>query len=196
MSRKAKVEITAETVRNAISSGKPASMTQLAHQLGYHGSVSSSLTGRFRQLVPDVDNLLASCKSTGASPNDAKPPKATPVHARPASRGKGKGGKWPRHPQNPFREGSYGTCFDILAAPAHEGGLPRERLIELLAKGTGKDMKRAAFDAQVVLSARGADGPNLNPFEGPRNRSARFGYWVKRENSHVQLVLPAASPAQ
>jgi hypothetical protein len=85
-------------------------------------------------------------------------------------------------------------CFDILAA--HKDGLPRQKLVELLAKATGKDLTKAAFDVQVICSARGEAGEGLNPFEGPRNRSAHFGYWVKRDNSHVQLMLPAADAAK
>ena len=117
----------------------------------------------------------------------AKPRSSTKIAGTPKLR--------PRHPQNPFRQGSaYGVCFDLLAQ-ANPDGLQREKLVELLAAATGKSAKRAAFDAQVCLSARGAAGPDLNPFEGPRNRSCRFGFWVKRENSHVKLVLPAAGAA-
>jgi len=101
------------------------------------------------------------------------------------------GGKWPRHPANRFREGSsYGTCFDVLAA--HPDGLPRKRLVELLAKATGKPPKLAAFDVQVVCSARKND-QGLNPFEGPRNRSCKHGFYVERVNGHVKLVLPATT---
>jgi len=162
-------------------------MTQLAHQLGYKGSVSSSLTRKFRQLVPDIDSLLATNKPAMGGEADAtgKAKAAKPV--------KRTGGKWPRHQQNPFRVGSYGTAFDILAA--HPTGLPREKLISLLAKSTGKDLTKAGFDAQVVLSARCND-PGLNPFQGPRNRSCRFGFWVERVNGHVKLVLPPAATAK
>lgn len=186
---KAKIEITAESVRKAISDGKPASMTQLAHQLGYSGSVSSSVTRKFRQLVPDIDSLLASNKL--AMGGEAKAD-ATGKAAKPTAKAKGKGGKWTRHQQNPFRVGSYGTAFDILAA--HPAGLPREKLVELLAKATGKDIQHAAFDTQVVCSARQND-KGLNPFEGPRNRACRHGFYVSRVNGHVKLVLPHATNA-
>ena len=46
MSRKSKVEITAETLKAAFETGKPASMTQLAHALG------QGLRGIGRQLEP------------------------------------------------------------------------------------------------------------------------------------------------
>ena len=199
MSRKSKIEITAEIVRKAIEDGKLTSMTQLAHELGYNGSVSSSLTKKFRQLAPDVDALLATNKlasgNTGGVSKARKPPKPkSSSKAKSSSKSakpKAKAAKWPHSPSNPYtRSGSaYGLCFDILAA--HKDGLPRQKLVELLAKATGKDLTKAAFDVQVICSARGEAGAGLNPFEGPRNRSAHFGYWVKRDNSHVRLVLPA-----
>jgi hypothetical protein len=191
--KKAKAEITAEAVRAAIGRDKPRSLTGLAHSLGYKGSVGSDLTRKFRALFPDIDVLLKRTAESarGDAPASGKPPKAKPEKvAKPVA----KAGKWTRHAQNPFRAGSaYGTCFDILAA--HPDGMTREMLIERLAAATKSDLTHSSYNAQVVLSARGSAGPNLNPFEGPRNRSARFGYWVKRENSHVQLVLPPASAA-
>ncbi len=190
MSRKQKIEITEEFVRKAIEDGKLTSMTQLAHEFGYKGSVSSSLTKIFRQLIPDVDALLAANKLAGGNTgkvSKARKPKPSTKSTKP----KAKASKWPHVDRNPFkRSGSaYGICFDILAA--HKDGLPRQKLVELLAKATGKDLIKAAFDVQVICSARGEAGEGLNPFEGPRNRSAHFGYWVKRDNSHVRLVLPA-----
>ena len=189
MSRKSKIEITEEFVRKAIEEGKLTSMTQLAHEFGYKGSVSSSLTKKFRQLAPDVDSLLAANKLAGNTGGVSKASKPKSSRKPTVKAAKAKSGKWPHCPSNPFRQGAYGICFDILAA--HPDGLPRQKLIELLAKATGKDLTKAAFDVQVICSARGEAGEGLNPFEGPRNRSAHFGYWVKRDNSHVQLMLPA-----
>jgi hypothetical protein len=191
---KGRIEITAESIRKAIDEAKPTSLAALAHGLGYKGSISSAITGRLRAILPDVDALVAACKpakdgkASAAKGQDAKPAGA----ARPAA-AKPKGGKWPRHPANGFREGSsYACCFDVLAA--HPDGLPREKLIVLLAKATGKDEKHAAFDVQVVCSARKND-EGLNAFEGPRNRSCKLGFYVERQNSHVKLVLPAAGTA-
>ncbi|MFZ4397443.1 MAG: hypothetical protein ACOYOU_17660 [Kiritimatiellia bacterium] len=192
MSQKSKVEITAVSVRQAISESQPASMTQLAHHLGYSGSVSSSVTRKFRQLVPDIDSLLAANKLAGNGEAKADATGKAKA-AKPVKRTGGKAKLPLRHPQNPFRAGSYGTAFDILAS--HPAGLPREKLITLLAKATGKDIQHAAFDCQVVCSARQND-MGLNPFEGPRNRACRNGFYVERQNSHVRLVLPAAPAAK
>jgi len=206
MSRKARVELSADVVRKAIEDGRPSSLTGLAHGLGYRGSVSSSLTAKFRALVPGIDGLLKQAAGTAEPAKPAKAGKQEPATARPAGKagGKAKGkpkgkptakaGKWPRHPLNPYRAGSYATAFDILAA--HKDGLQRERLVEIMAKATGKDARKAGYDAQVVLSARALrpEEEGLNPFESPRNRSARFGYWVAREGDVVRLVLPDSKP--
>jgi hypothetical protein len=199
--KKAKVELIAEAVSKVIEDGKFCSLTGLAHSLGYKGSVSSSLTRKLRELLPDIDSLLAANKPAQDGKTDASAGKASKATkekpAKPKSSakatGKSSGGKWPRHPANNFREGSsYGTCFDVLAA--HPDGLSREKLVEMLAKASGKDIQHAAFDAQVVCSARKND-VGLNAFEGPRNRSCKHGFYVERTNGHVKLVLPAAGSA-
>ena len=190
---KAKVELSVESLRAVIEAKKPTSMTQLAHGLGYKGSVSSSLTSKFRALLPDIEALLAESAVVAKEPakgGDSKPAakpiaKAVAKSVTKAAKG-GKTGKYHRDPRNPFREGSYGTCFDILAA--HKAGLPKEKLVALLAAATGKDLVHAGYDAQVVLSARpNEDGLNNN--DSPRNRSCRPGFWVRRENSHVRLMV-------
>jgi hypothetical protein len=164
-----KAKLTAEIVRNAIGEGKPDSMTKLAHLLGYRSSVSSNITRKFRSLVPEIGGLLAANKSSKTT--DAS------IKAKPAPK---VGRKWPRDPRNVFRQGSaYGTCYDIMAS--FKSGLPREKLVALLAKTTGKDLTHAGYDAQVVLSAWGNDGP--------RNRNCRPGFWVQRTNGHVKLMV-------
>ena len=195
---KAKTDMTAELVMKAFEDHQPKSLSQLAHNLGYKGSVSSNLTKKFRTLIPNIADLLNSGDHQETSPKSVKPSKpvaatvaknaakvAKTVKAKPVI-----AGKWPHDPRNPFRAGSYGTCFDILAAPAHKNGLPKEKLVALLAEATGKDVPHAAFDAQVVLSARGNDEqPGLSRNDGPRNRSCRPGFWIKRTNGHVQLMV-------
>ena len=87
--------------------------------------------------------------------------------------------QYPRAESNPFREGSsYGVAFDILAK--HKEGLPRQKLVELLASATGKSTTKASFDVAVVLSAKGSP-------TGPRHRSCREGYWIEREADHCTL---------
>jgi len=89
---------------------------------------------------------------------------------------------YPRHPSNPFRPlSSYGKCFDILASVPD--GIHREKLSELLAKETGKKLRLAGYDMAVLLSAR------EEAVNGKRHRSCKDGFYVKRTNDHVQLVL-------
>jgi len=117
-------------------------------------------------------------KSHAAKPKGKKASKGRPARGKP---------KWQRDARNPFRAGSsYAACYDILAA--HEGGLPKAKLVKSLAKATGKDIVRAGYDCQVVLSAkRNEDGLSNN--DSPRHRSCRGGFWVKRMNGTVMLVV-------
>jgi hypothetical protein len=133
----------------------------------------------------------AKSKQNGGRGKAATGKKGATAKGKPATKAGGKaGGKWPSDPRNPFLRptSAYHVAFNILAA--HPDGMTRERLVELLAKATGKDLKHAGFDAQVLLSARGAAGDGLNPFEGPRHRSCRAGFWVRRgDGGRVQLVV-------
>ena len=176
---KAKVELTAEAVRKAIEENKPKSLTGLAHGLGYKGSVGGSLAKKFRQLFPDIDAMLKRTADPAKGGDDGKAGKAP--------KGNVAKGKWARDPRNVFRpSSSYATCYDILAA--HKDGLPKNKLIELLAKATGKDARHAGYDAQVLLSAWGNE-PGLSRNDGPRHRSCRPGFCVQRTNGHVQLMV-------
>ena len=53
-----KQEITKDSILDAISKGAK-SLTQIAHLHGHIGSVSSTVTAKFRKLVPDVADRLA-----------------------------------------------------------------------------------------------------------------------------------------
>ncbi len=206
MSRKQKFALTAEMISKSLGEGST-SLTKIWHSLGGSGSVPGSIAKRMRNLVPAIESILkanqtaqdqdkgepreALIGNTGKVSPASKSAKPKAVKAAKSAKPKAKASKWPHCPSNPFkRSGSaYGVCFDILAA--HKDGLPRQKLVELLAKATGKDAQHAAFDCQVVCSARMND-KNLNLFEGPRNRSCKHGFYVERQNSHVRLVLPTA----
>lgn len=187
---KSKVELTAETVRAVIERDRPKSLTGLAHGLGYKGSVSSSVTKKFRALVPEVDAMLRAAEGSSKGGEEGKTGAAKPK-AKKAPKGKAKiaarTSKYPRDPRNVFRDGSsYATAFDVLAS--FPTGLPKDKLIRLLAEATGKDEKHAGYDAQVLLSAHGNES-GLSRNDGPRHRSCRPGFWVERKNSHVRLVV-------
>jgi hypothetical protein len=94
-----------------------------------------------------------------------------------------KNGKaYPRVAGNPYRAGAYSTAFDILFA--HPTGLPRQKLVELLAKSKGISVRKAGFDVSVVIS------PSTASPASPRHRSCREGYGIERENDHLVLRLP------
>ncbi len=203
---KAKVELTAEVIRKAIEDGKFSSMTQLAHHLGYKGSVSSSLTRKFKLLVPEIVSLMEGnqpAKDAGKGTQKAANPTAPATKAAPKEKAektakadkavpkpaKIKGGKYPRDPRNVFRPGSnYGLVFDVLAR--FPTGIERAKLVQLVAAASGKDVVHAGYDCQVLLSAKKNEpGPGLNPYEGPRHRSCRPGFFCERTNGHVKLVV-------
>lgn len=167
---KQKAEISAVAATKAIQDGNLTSLTQVSKALGLgKGSVSGSVAKRLREILPNIDGMLAQNKDAGKKPAI-------------------KEGKWPRDKRNVFRAGtsSYGIAFDILAA--HKAGLPKGKLVELLAEATGKDAKHAGYDAQVLLSAKpNEDGLSNN--DSPRHRSCRHGFWVQRTNGHVKLMF-------
>lgn len=192
--KKAKVELTADAIRKAIEEHKPSSLTGLAHSLGYKGSVSSWLSRKFQALVPDIDYLLKrtaepakggdKAKAIGLKADKKAKGKAVKGQAKPVAKADG---KWPRDARNVFRPGSaYGLAFDILAA--HPDGLTRARLVELLAQASGKDVKHAGYDAQVLLSARpNEDGLSNN--DSPRHRSCRPGFYIVRTGDNHKLAV-------
>lgn len=92
-----------------------------------------------------------------------------------------KAGKFPRHPKNPFREGSaYGHIFDGFVRK--DNGLRRDELLQLAMDATGKDVKHAAYDLAVIRSAKESN-------TGPRHPSCAEGFWVKREGDCFTLVI-------
>lgn len=185
---KAKREITAESVKAVIKRDKPRSLTGLAHGLGYKGSVSSTLTKKLRALLPDIESrLMASGTAKEDAGGDAKAKKDKPDRKRKAKPATSPASKWPHDERSKFRPGSsYDTCYSILAA--HKDGLPRGKLVALLAEATDKDTKHAGFDAQVLLSAHpNEDGLSNN--DSPRHRSCRPGFYIVRNGDVVTLKV-------
>ncbi|MCC6971521.1 MAG: hypothetical protein IT434_15000 [Phycisphaerales bacterium] len=206
--------ITKDDIERAMREARPASLTGLAKALGYKGSIGGGLAKTIRGLVPGIEEVLATNKAAKEIETSAKegaatagstrtedtvpttatatPKRKANAAAKPVQKHAEKSAlkadrKWRRDPRNVYREGSsYATAYDILAA--HKSGMTRSKLVELLAAATGKDLKHSGWDAHVVLTAWGNE-PGLSRNDGPRHRSARPGYWVKRENGHVTLVV-------
>lgn len=162
---------TAEVINEAIAKGAN-SLTDIARHLGHKGSISGKLAKQIREMVPDIAERLKA-----NAPQKTTEPKAE----NPGKKSKG-GGKYARHPQNPFRDGSsYGLAFDILAN--HPKGIARADLTKEYAKASHKPLKNAAFDIAVLLSPKG-ESPTSE-----RHKSCREGYGLRREGNHYQLVL-------
>ena len=170
MSRKA---LTKEAILKVLEASGATSLSGLYRAMGGGNSIPGSTAKRMRELVPDIVAHLQANKG-----GKIKGKKAAAEKPKPAVRTS----RYPRHPANPYREGSsYALAFDILAA--HHGGLSRHDLVELYAKASGKDpQKGARFDLAVVTSPR-------ESATGPRHRSAREGYHVEVVNDHVRLIV-------
>jgi len=194
---KSNVNLSKESIEGAVQQGAT-SISQVYKMLGGTGNVSGSTTKKIRLLMPDIQIQLEANKaskpateqpgvptkaSSPATPT-TKPTKAvkpTTPKKQPKTPKPAKKGKYPRHPQNPYRElSSYGIAFDILASK--KGGISRDELTNLLSRETGKPVKNAGYDLSVVLSAK-------DSVTGERHKSARDGYWVKREFHHYTLML-------
>ena len=86
-----------------------------------------------------------------------------------------------RHPSNPYRPlSSYSKAYDILAS--YKQGVNRQDLLKAVSQFIGKNEQRSSFDLAVILSPRESNN-------GPRHKSCRPGYWVKKENSNVCLMI-------
>jgi len=163
---------TVEIINEAIVKGAK-SLTDIARHLGHKGSISGKLAKQVRELVPDIAERL----KVNIGQMYAK------KVAEKVANKSNFSGKYRRHPNNPFREGSgYALCFDIIAS--HENGVARDHLTNLYAHAAKKPLKKASYDLAVVLSPK-SESPTAE-----RHKSCREGYGLKREGSHYQLVLP------
>ena len=188
--------ITKEAVLQAIEKSQTVTISDLYWAMGGSSKPSGAFSSKVRELVPDIQARLDAHKGkpTDKSGDPQEPSAlATPTtkSAKAAKPTKVKHGKeskpvrkskFPRHPQNPFRDGSaYAICFDVMAS--QKTGVSRDHLLPILAQETGKDKKHAAYDLSVLLSAK-------ESATGPRHRSCREGFWVKKEHQNYTLMLP------
>lgn len=186
--RKTKVGITRETVLAAVKGGAT-SLTAVYKACGGTGCVPGSTARKMRALVGgDLDAKLATNREAAKADGAQKPGKARKA-PKPAPGGKP--AAYPRHESNPFRaSSSYGACYDILLA--HPQGIGRAKLVEELARATGKERRKCYFDVTTVCSSRagaseGGDG------DGRSHRCiarAADSYYVERgEGGLLRLRL-------
>ena len=119
----------------------------------------------------------APVKTVKSKAKPSKVAKAKPVKIKKAV----PQGKFPRHPKNPFREGSaYGQIFDAFVRK--QAGIRRDELTKLSMDACNTDLKHTAYNLAVILSAKESN-------TGPRHPSCREGFWVKRDNDHLTLMI-------
>ena len=149
------IEIKAETIKKALES-KPTSLTGVWKILGGTGSVSGSASKRLRKAWPGIEAILLENKAETAKADGAVEP-LKPMPAKKADKKPAKAvakSKYPRHPKNPFRQGSgYGLILDIIA-DAGSKGIGREDLLKAYCRASGKDLTHAKYDLAVINSAR------------------------------------------
>ena len=175
------IELNQQKIIIALESRSPKSLTEVYRILGGAGKLSGSAAKRMRELVPGIEERLASNKA-----GEMKAEEKSPATLRTS----GKSGKVakPRKPKvhqseeaesTPYRKGSaYSKVYQILAE--HPDGISRADLIREAARRCKKPATRSAFDVAVVVSPR-------ESCTGPRHRSARDGYYVKVEGSCYTL---------
>ena len=176
-----KVEINQQKIIIALESRSPKSLTELYRILGGAGKLSGSVAKKMRELVPGIEETLASNKA-----GEMKAEEKSPATLR--TSGKYDKVAKPRKPKvhqpeeaesTPYRKGSaYSKVYQILAE--HPNGISRADLIREAARRCKKPASRSAFDVAVVVSPR-------ESCTGPRHRSARDGYFLEVEGSCLKL---------
>ena len=174
-----KVEINYQKIIIALESRSPKSLTELYRILGGAGKLSGSTAKKMRELVPGIEERLASNKA-----GEGVEEKPQPTLSKSGKTGKGakknSRATYPRCAKNPFREGSnYALAFDVLASS--KDGLPLAEWRERYAKAARKPLKLAGYDIQVLLTAK--DSPT-----GERHKSCRDGFYIERQCDHVRSL--------
>ena len=174
-----KVEISQQKIIIALETRSPKSLTEVYRILGGAGKLSGSAAKKMRELVPGIEERLASNKA-GEMRAVEKPQPTIPKSGKTGKGAKKNSkGMYARCAKNPFRENSnYSLAFDILAASKE--GLPLAEWRERYAKAARKPLKLAGYDIQVLLTAK--DSPT-----GERHRSCRDGFYIEREGDHVRI---------
>lgn len=174
------VEINAITIKKALESN-PTSLTGLWKALGGSGSVSGSSAKKMRETVPGIEAILAENKGISAqgegsvvSPKAKRLPKTDKKSAKAPKKS-----DIPRHPKNPFREGSgYGLILDLIAN-ASPKGIGKETLLAEFCRISGKDLTHAKYDLAVINSAR--------QDSDKRHRSCADGFTVLKETDNYRI---------
>ena len=176
-----KVDLSQQKIIVALESRSPKSLTEVYRILGGTGKLSGTLAAKIRAAVPYIEKTMAENKgksekaegsgelpkSQKAEKKPAKAPKKSPV---------------PRHPKNPFREGSgYGLLVDLIAN-AGSKGIGKEDLLKAYCKTTGKDIVHAKYDLAVINSA--------SETSEKRHRSCADSFTILKETDNYRIRFP------
>ena len=174
------IEINAESIKKAIESSKPTSLTGLWKALGGSGSVSGSASKKMREAGPGIEGVLAENKAgTAKAEGEQVSPKSKPAKKADKKPAKSPKSSIPRHQKNPFREGSgYGLLVDLLAQ-AGAKGIGKPELIKAYSSASGKDETHCRYDLAVILSAATTSEKI--------HRSCRSGFSILREQDHLRI---------
>lgn len=176
-----KVEISQQKIIIALETRAPKSLTELYRILGGTGKLSGSVAHKIREAVPGIEKTLAENKAgTAKAEGEEVSPKSKPVKKAEKMAAKApEKSPIPRHPKNPFREGSgYGLLVDLLAQ-AGSKGIGKPDLIKAYSSASGKDETHCRYDLAVILSAS-TDSKR-------KHRSCRDGIVLIRTNDHLRI---------
>ncbi len=174
------IQINAESIRKALESSKPTSLTGLWKALGGSGSVSGSAAKKMRGAFNGVEAILAENKAGTAKAEGAVVPlKGKQVRKADKKPAKSPKSTIPRHPKNPFREGSsYGLLVDLIAAVGSKG-IGKETLLAEFCRISGKDLQHAKYDLAVINSA--------SETSERRHRSCADSFTILRETDNYRI---------
>lgn len=197
--RKTKMEITAETVSGIINEQKLTSLTQVSKALNLgKGSISGSVSNRLKQLVPDIEQMLAQNKTAKGDETGGANHKSEKKTGLPTAKAVAKSADKPAtSPQAtemqdegesicPFRRGSkYGAIW--LSLYRHrKNGITRKALVEEIISSSNDFADKKTCDYAITVVA----SPNR---EGGFHRSASRAadvYWIeKAEGGNLTLHL-------
>lgn len=178
-----KVESNQQKIIIALESRSPKSLTEVYHILGGAGKLSGSIAKKMRELVPGIEERLASNKAgAGTAKSEGS---EIQLKSKPAQKADKKPAKAAaktnilRHPKNPFRVGSsYGLLVDLLASVGPKG-IGKPDLIKAYSSASGKDETHCRYDLAVILSA--------STTAEKMHRSCRSGFSILREGDHLRI---------
>ena len=173
-----KIDISQQKIIVALESRAPKSLSELYRILGGTGKLSGKIARQIRLAVPGIEKILAENKGkTAKAEGSGELPKSHKAEKKPAKAPKKC--PVPRHPKNPFREGSgYGLLVDLIAA-ADSKGIGKEDLLKAYCKATGKDLTHAKYDLAVINSAR-EDSEK-------RHRSCADSFTILKEGDNFRI---------